>query len=180
MQSIINLIKNDHKNVQGLFEKFRRLTAPKERYTVGTQIIKQLSIHASAEEEVLYPAIRNFTPDGYRIADHSTNEHQTVKELLYKADNMDVNDPNYVSIMLKAIEDTDHHIKEEEMDILPKFEKSVSPQTLDDLSKQFERAKDTAPTRPHPAAPNKPPFNIPLNMGTAPIDKLRDTLEGRK
>lgn len=45
---------------------------------------------------------------------------------------------------------------------------------LVEAGKKFERTKMFAPTRAHPSAPNKPPFETVVGLITAPLDKLRD------
>lgn len=40
-------------------------------------------------------------------------------------------------------------------------------------------AKKPAPTRPHPAAPDKPPANKLLGPGAGLVDRARDMLTGR-
>jgi hypothetical protein len=47
------------------------------------------------------------------------------------------------------------------------------------LAEQFQQAKKTAPTRPHPAAPDKPPANRIMDPGAGLIDRLRDALASR-
>ncbi|MCV2457821.1 hemerythrin domain-containing protein, partial [Streptomyces sp. ICN988] len=41
------------------------------------------------------------------------------------------------------------------------------------------QAKKTAPTRPHPSAPNTPPANKLLAPGAGMVDRARDLLTGR-
>jgi hypothetical protein len=42
------------------------------------------------------------------------------------------------------------------------------------LGDKFERMKMFVPTRAHPSAPNKPPFETLVGLLTMPVDKLRD------
>lgn len=39
--------------------------------------------------------------------------------------------------------------------------------------------KKIAPTRPHPAAPDRPPVNKIMNPLTGLVDRMRDALTGR-
>jgi hypothetical protein len=47
------------------------------------------------------------------------------------------------------------------------------------LGDQVRRAKKTAPTPPHPSAPDTPPTNKLLAPGAGMVDCLRDALTGR-
>eukprot|EP00775_Hariotina_reticulata_P013511 gene13511-13636_t len=72
----------------------------------------------------------------------------------------------------KALE---HHINEEENEMMPEFASLVDRHKLASLAEKFHSAKKRAPTRPHPGAPDKPVTgNIIGNTLTAPVDKLRD------
>lgn len=42
------------------------------------------------------------------------------------------------------------------------------------MAKSFGRAKAFVPSRSHPSAPNKPPFEIAVGLLAAPIDHLVD------
>lgn len=43
--------------------------------------------------QVVYPDVRTKLPNGEAVADHALDEHQELKELLYRLDGMD--DPNH-------------------------------------------------------------------------------------
>jgi hypothetical protein len=45
--------------------------------------------------------------------------------------------------------------------------------------RQVEELMKRAPTRPHPSAPDHPPFNKLLAPGAGLVDRVRDTLSGR-
>jgi hypothetical protein len=70
--------------------------------------------------------------------------------------------------------DLKQHIEEEEEDHLPKLEQSMDKKSSESLARSFHRTKKFVPTRSHPSAPDKPPFETVVGLLTAPIDKLRD------
>jgi hypothetical protein len=47
------------------------------------------------------------------------------------------------------------------------------------MAKHTRQAKQSAPTRPHPNAPDTPPGNIVVGAVTGMIDKARDKLARR-
>ncbi|MBT3154973.1 hypothetical protein HTV45_29565 [Streptomyces sp. CHD11] len=49
----------------------------------------------------------------------------------------------------------------------------------EELGEKVRMAKETAPTRPHPAATDTPPANKLLAPGAGMVDRLRDMLTGR-
>lgn len=70
------------------------------------------------------------------------------------------------------------HIAEEENGDLPALEaglkKAGASGASESLAKSFERTKMFVPTRSHPSAPDKPPFETVVGLLAAPIDKLAD------
>ncbi|MER5550505.1 hypothetical protein ABT001_02260 [Streptomyces sp. NPDC002793] len=56
---------------------------------------------------------------------------------------------------------------------------ACTPQVLDALGDKIRTAKKTAPTRPHPSAPDTPPGNRLLGPGAGLVDRARDLLTGR-
>lgn len=68
------------------------------------------------------------------------------------------------------------HIKEEETDDLPALDKQLDAADAESIAKSFGRTKAFVPSRSHPSAPNKPPFETVVGLMTAPIDHLGDML----
>lgn len=70
------------------------------------------------------------------------------------------------------------HITEEEESDLPALEaglrNSDNAKVSESLARSFERTKMFVPTRSHPSAPDKPPFETVVGLMAAPIDKLTD------
>lgn len=70
--------------------------------------------------------------------------------------------------------DLSAHIKEEEEQDLPALEQELSSEESESLSKSFGRTKAFVPSRSHPSAPNKPPYETAVGLLAAPIDHLAD------
>src|SRR5205823_2661211 len=90
------LLSEDHREVEQLFEKFEQATGDTEqKAALAQEIIKELSIHASIEEEVFYPEVKAAVSDGEGLVYHSLEEHQEVKELLAELERMGAGDPGF-------------------------------------------------------------------------------------
>lgn len=70
--------------------------------------------------------------------------------------------------------DLSQHIKEEESQDLPALESAIPSGDSAKMAKSFERTKMFVPTRSHPNAPARPPFETVVGLMTAPIDRLAD------
>jgi hypothetical protein len=87
---------------------------------------------------------------------------------------MKPSDPQFLPTLKDLMEDLSTHIKEEEMDDLPKLEKVLSQEDSEKYSTSFGRTKMFVPSRSHPSAPDKPPYETAVGLLTAPIDHLAD------
>lgn len=65
-------------------------------------------------------------------------------------------------------------MKEEEVEGLPLLERVLSQADSEKMGSSFERTKMFVPTRSHPSAPDRPPFETAVGLMTAPIDHLAD------
>eukprot|EP01114_Cavostelium_apophysatum_P013886 TRINITY_DN3462_c0_g2_i2.p3 TRINITY_DN3462_c0_g2~~TRINITY_DN3462_c0_g2_i2.p3 ORF type:complete len:187 (-),score=61.05 TRINITY_DN3462_c0_g2_i2:24-584(-) len=171
--NVVKLLKGDHALVKSLFSQFKSTGDAAKKQTLANDIIKNIVVHSAAEEQIVYPEYRSVMPEGNKIADHSLDEHQVVKNLLAELDKMKVTDAGYDSKMFNMMKNLEEHISEEENSFFPKLEAALDAGRLETLGKEVEMSKMMAPTRPHPNAPATYPANL-LNAAAAPFDKVRD------
>jgi hemerythrin superfamily protein len=166
----------EHNKIEGWFREYERADiTPQYKLKLGWEIIRGLSIHAAKEEMVLYPTVAEHF--GSAAADKLVEEHQELKNTLYELDGItDPNSPRLDELVQKTIRTTRHHVKDEEENYLPKLAKKVGPTKMEKLAHQFEQARMAAPTRPHPAAPSRPPLNVAANTTAVPLDMARDAI----
>ena len=171
----IKLLKKDHDEVRSLFKKFDqagdRAHVTKER--IVRALIEELAKHSAIEEQILYPAARNVMDDDDIVLE-SLEEHHIVKWTLSELDGMDPKDERYDAKVTVLKEIVEHHADEEEQDLFPKIRKKLSPADLRDLGEQMAKAKEVAPTHPHPRAPDEPPGNLVAGAAAAVVDRGRD------
>ena len=87
---------------------------------------------------------------------------------------MDSSDPQLIPTIKALMENLAQHIKEEEGNDLLKLEAALSQEQSEGFSTTFGRTKMFVPSRSHPSAPDKPPFEIVVGLLTTPIDHLAD------
>lgn len=87
---------------------------------------------------------------------------------------MSPSDNDFISTIVALMEDLSAHIKEEETDDLPQLEAALSHEESERYAKSFSRTKMFVPSRSHPSAPDKPPYETAVGLLTAPIDHLAD------
>src|SRR6478735_2822104 len=176
----ITLLRNDHKTVEQLFKRFEKAgdDAVVEKRKIVDQIIEELSIHAVIEEQVFYPVARATVPDTEDIVLESLEEHHIVKWVLSELDGLDPAAERFDAKVTVLIENVRHHVKEEEGEFFPKVRKELGRAALNDLGDAMVEAKKSAPTHPHPRAPDTPPGNVVAGNLAGAADRLGDTVSG--
>lgn len=121
----IALLKDDHKKVKDLFEKFDKLSdrSKVNKKKIADQICLELTVHAQVEEEIFYPAVRDPIKDD-DLMDEAIVEHASAKELIAQISEMDPGDDLYDAKVKVLSEQIDHHVEEEEDEMFPKVRKT--------------------------------------------------------
>jgi hemerythrin-like domain-containing protein len=173
----ITLLKQDHKTVERLFKQFEKSEDPKQSRRIADEIIKELSVHAAIEEQIFYPAVRQAMPDADETILEALEEHHVAKWLLDEIDGMSPTAERFRAKTIVLIESVRHHVEEEEQELFPEVRKEMKRKPLQELGAQMEEAKKTAPTKPHPMAPDEPPANVAASAGAAVIDRAKTAVK---
>jgi hemerythrin-like domain-containing protein len=83
-----------------------------------------LTIHATVEEEIFYPAVREAIDDE-DLMDEADVEHANAKNLIAQLEEASPGDDHYDAKVTVLGEMVDHHVKEEEGEIFPKAKKAI-------------------------------------------------------
>ncbi|KAK3302853.1 endo-1,4-beta-xylanase-like protein [Chaetomium strumarium] len=167
-------IKHDHRELEEYYNNIKKATRDEDKAQWQNQFVWELARHSLAEEIVVYPAMEKHLPDGIKMAEKDRSEHQQVKEKLYEFQSMQPSDPNFIPAIDSLWENLAQHIKEEERDDLPALEKAIGAQDSEAMAASFARTKHFVPTRSHPSAPDRPPYETVVGMLSMPMDKLMD------
>ncbi|MEY9484537.1 hemerythrin superfamily protein [Streptomyces calvus] len=178
--NVIDELVTDHREVEELFGKIEELPpGHADRKVYADQVTMELVRHSVAEEAYLYPAVREHVPDGDALADRELEDHATAERTMKDLEACDAGDPEFDRLIGSLMSEIREHIADEEQNLFPRLRAACSAETLDQLGEKVRQAKKTAPTRPHPAAPDKPPANKLLAPGAGMVDRLRDAMSGR-
>ena len=108
----ISLLKKDHREVGGWFDKYETLKADAEKLALYKKISKALKVHTTIEEEILYPEERGDVEDD--MLDEAYVEHSGAKKLIAEIDSMKPSEEFYDAKVKVLGEYIKHHVKEEE------------------------------------------------------------------
>lgn len=174
---MISTLTEDHQKVENAFNKFENgQLATQQRRDLADHIITELVRHSVAEEQYLYPTARKTLANGDQVADHEIAEHTEAERLMKQLENADPTSPEFTDLGNQLIAAIRHHVHDEENDLFPKLREACDPRQLAELGEKIQQTKQTAPTRPHPNAPDRPPMNKALAPGAGLVDRVRDAL----
>jgi hemerythrin superfamily protein len=135
--SIRDLIRMDHTKVDTLFAETLKSNDPHKIQEYFGQIYKDLSAHAEAEEQVVYPAIRSYYPKTQDLYDEQAEMKQMLKQI--KALNPSSSD--FKANVEKLMAAVKHHVKQEETEMFAKIKDNFSHEDEKKMATEFKTAK---------------------------------------
>ena len=111
-QDAVALLKQDHRTVEELFEKFEKASGDNRKETLAQEICLELSVHAQIEEEIFYPACEGKVEED--LLKESYVEHDGAKVLIAEILAGGPDDEFYDAKVKVLSEEIEHHVQEEE------------------------------------------------------------------
>ncbi|KAJ5179950.1 hypothetical protein N7492_003160 [Penicillium capsulatum] len=164
---ITDAIRADHQQLQSYYDQILHAPDEDEQTRYQNQLVWELARHIVGEDLVVYPALEQTTRDGAR-------DRQTIKEQLAIFQDLHCSDPRFLPSMTLLMDQLAAHVHMEETVDLVKLEGAVTSEESARLARSFGRTKHFVPTRAHPSAPDRPPYQTPVALLTAPLDSLQD------
>ena len=120
---ILEMLMEDHKRVKRAFRDGERLTEQEDvdgLEQIARQTCAELTVHATLEEELFYPALRKEIRET-DLLDEAEVEHTSAKTLIAELEQMDASDPKFAATFKVLGEYVKHHIREEEGELFPQL-----------------------------------------------------------
>lgn len=137
----IDLLKEDHDVVDTLFTKVED-TPPSRHRALFTKIKGELDTHAHIEEKIFYPALlKKGDKELVDIVKEGIEEHRQIKAFLKELDAITPKNDTFEPKIKVLIEDTRHHVKEEENEMFPLVERQFTSTELTKLGERMEAQK---------------------------------------
>lgn len=172
VDDVVLLLEEDHQMVERKFAELSE-AGPSTRGELFWKLTNDLVRHEVAEEIVVFPALRRL-PGGDQVADARIAEQSEAEELLAKMEKMDAETPEFVGELATLKSAVLAHAKAEEETAFMMLRGVLDTDQRVELGKRYVKAKDAAPTHPHPNAPDTPPGNVVLGPVAAFVDRVRD------
>jgi hemerythrin superfamily protein len=127
MPNATQLLRQDHKRVEGLFKKCEQAKGLDGKRRYAMQAINDLEVHAAIEEDIFYPAVKKGIEES-DLVDEARQEHQEAKSLMAQLKKMQGQEngaaEEFESKFSELVEAVQHHVEEEEGEMFPKVEDS--------------------------------------------------------
>lgn len=176
---VVDLLTADHHEVLDLLTEIRTSTSAGRRRELADVVIGELVRHSVAEEMFVYPAMRRHLPEGDAAVDHDVAEHKQLEKLMKDWESADAGDADFDRVLSELEDVLRDHIDDEESEQFPQLRQHIPHHELVGLAAKVEAAKNVAPTRPHPLAPNNALFHFLVGPGVGLVDRLRDAWSDR-
>jgi hemerythrin superfamily protein len=109
----IDLIKDDHREVERLYSEFLASedSEPSQREEIFQQLEKELLVHGDVEERIFYPAIERLAS---KKIEQSRQEHSEIRQILADMLPLEVEDEAFDEKLTTLMETVRTHVQEEE------------------------------------------------------------------
>ncbi|KKK20215.1 hypothetical protein ARAM_001737 [Aspergillus rambellii] len=171
---IAESVKQDHREIEACYIRMVNTSDKDEQTRFKNLFTWELARNLVAEEIVVYPALEKHVQGGTTLANKNREQHQKIKEQLKTFQSLGPSDQGFIPTLDTLMQDLRQHMREEEINDLGILEEAMSSHDSQNLSKWFNRAKIFLPSRAHPSAPSKPPFETAVGLLTAPVDQVGD------
>jgi hypothetical protein len=173
-RNVVDVLADEHRTLLGLSA---RLADPElsadQRRRVAQVLVATASRHLSAEEQYLHPALRAAVPDGKRLADRELAEDRALLVSLGELAAGVEGAAEAVDAQLRR------HAQGAADEVLPLLMQMATVEELIRLGNRVQTAEEAAPTRPHPRAPARTPWNKVVDPALGVLDRFRDVFSRR-
>jgi len=147
---VTTILTKDHRMVSGLIATLE--VTPRINGMIRKRLFEQIRtnvmVHAQAEEEIVYPAMRNLMyMGGTSKVDESYREHQQIKDILHDLGTMDPNTDAFDAKFENFRSRIEHHVDAEENEMFPVLRQRMSTEEQEHLGQRIHDRKMSLKTR---------------------------------
>jgi hypothetical protein len=174
-QDVVDLLLEQHDQIRSLFSQVQSAHGETKR-ELFEDLVRLLAVHESAEEEIVHPFARRKLEDGDAVVDARLQEEDEAKHVLAELYDIGVDHPEFDMKFAALSMSVNEHALHEENEEFLHLRQTVEPDKLRRMAGALKAAEATAPTRPHPNAPESATGNVLAGPPMAIFDRVRDTI----
>lgn len=135
----IELLSEQHRETESLFEDFQQTDDSSRRREIVGEIIEDLRLHMTLEEEIFYPAVGDAIPELKQQLLEDFEEHHAAQLLLQELEEMDPDHERFPAKVSVVKEQVQHHIEEEESELFPQVRDGFDQERLIELGQRLQK-----------------------------------------
>lgn len=149
-----HMVADDHAVVERQFQNSQQKRGDRRR--LADQVIFELTLHATAEERTLYPAL--VTAELGELAERSLAEHGEVKDLLVRLQRSEPGEDDWSWRSPRSWRTVRSHVNEEETEVLAALRSRTTLEPHVELGRRISSGpSEPRPPSRTPTAPTPPP-----------------------
>ena len=118
---VIDELISDHQEALKLLDQIPSITDHDQRRDLADTVISEVVRHSVSEEMYVYPAMREYVPDGEQALQHDTQEHQQLEEIMKQLEGVPASEPRFDALVGELTEKLRHHAQDEETEQFPQL-----------------------------------------------------------
>ncbi|GIF17238.1 hemerythrin domain-containing protein [Actinoplanes teichomyceticus] len=152
MPDIVEIIKEQHRQVEELLTQAAEDSA--DQAALLAEVARMLLPHSEAEEDFVYPTIREKAAEtGDEVRD-GVEEHHQIEDMLKNLLDGSPDDPGFRGTIAAITGELRHHVQEEEEELLPILADRLSDAEREEMGRRFvEVTTGVPPQSVHGAGP---------------------------
>jgi iron-sulfur cluster repair protein YtfE (RIC family) len=141
---LAELVARDHRVIDELFTALG--TERQDRLMLAHRLLDELATHTAAEQQILYPALRDIVPGGVAMANRAQTDHQAMRRAMEVVEGAHPGEARFEEALTALAEEVRAHAPVEEAELLPALREAVGDQPLRDLGAIYVRMKESYPS----------------------------------
>ncbi|MCW2538358.1 MAG: Hemerythrin cation binding domain protein [Frankiales bacterium] len=183
-ESVFDVLNSDHRAIAEQLTA-RPVAADSEPDGTGEagdaareQLVMDLVRHFVAEEQYLYPTVRDRIPDGSAIADEAFRSHRDCEAELRVLERQDASESEIAAVLASVAAQFDVHVRKQQ-NLFTQLKAALSSAEAIELGEQVLGSEQVAPTRPRTLASESAGLNKAESLVEGFIDRVRDAYSHR-
>lgn len=136
----IETLKKDHDRIRSLFSELNETTEPQELQDCFDKLSNILTIHAEAEEQVLYPKANNCQGTG-EVITKGYEDHDKGDQMVLEIKSINPSESEFKQKVKELQSFMLNHLEEEENDLFPKVRQGMDDHKLEELATEIKHTK---------------------------------------
>jgi len=171
----VTFLKEQHDTIRDLFRSVASSSGDARRRAFEP-LVRLLAVHETAEEMVVYPALKAHGDEARDVAEARIAEEDQAKKKLTDLERMNPDSSEFEELFTEVRSAVEQHAASEEREVFPLLEAIRDEGQLRRMRAGLALAEGIAPTHPHKIAPESAIGNLAVGPFVAMVDRARDAI----